>query len=751
MTSFFLPQRIFLLSAIVAAALVFQRGPSIFELSDSGHGWWSVAWWIAAPALAALACLLASVLSGGSDRIAWRHFALGCGLWSVGTLAWQLFDIQNGVAVFPGVADGAYLLTCAFFITGMFHFCREQRTTGIQVSNFALSLCSVAVAGFLLLLPNILASELQPFGTLVAGLYPVAWFGTAAFGLTCLAIYAPAHKRFTFGLLLMGALAQAVADLIYGLELMGSSYRVGASFDSFWVVAFLLIAWAAGEHIREARTATHRVRSLQESEAQQRAEAFVPAFALALIFVSVGVAGFLANGPVYLAFIPVALSFAGFLGIREHWAVLGERRNQAHLNHLAYHDPRTGLGNRLAFHQGLTVRLESVGRGPDFAVLCLDLDDFKLVNDTLGHPAGDALLVHIAARLRSCVRDDDLVCRMGGDEFAILQSRPTNRREVEALADRVLEIVSASYQLEEGSVSIGLSVGIALAPGDGRSPDQLLKMADIALYCAKAGGRGRYFFSEPAMEEQLRARHSLKIDLSAALANGELELAYQPIMHLSTNRVSAFEALLRWRHPNRGLISPMQFIPMAEETGLIVPIGEWVLEQACLEAAKWPDHISVAVNVSANEFRSNGLPERVGAALLKAGLRPGRLEIEITESVLLQDSDANLSVLRRLRALGVKIALDDFGTGYSSLAYLRRFPFTRQDRPRVRGQCRSRGRVASNCSGNYPAGARSWNGNHGGRRRDAGATRSDQVKGLRRGPGLLLQPPCAPGSYCSPH
>jgi diguanylate cyclase (GGDEF)-like protein len=676
MTTSLLHQRTLLFSAIAAAAVVFQGGPSALGLSALMEEWWAVAWWIVAPALAAVTCLLAAVFSEGEDRKAWRDFGFGCGLWSAGTLVWQLYDVRDGIAKFPGMADAAYLLTCVLFITGMFHYCRERRTTAIQVSNFALSLCAVAISGFLLLFPYILASELKPLGTLVASLYPVAWFGTAVFGLTCLAIYAPTHKRFTVGLLLMGALAQAVADLFYGLELMGSSYQVGAFFDSFWVISFLLICWAAGEQIRAARKQTHRSTS-QESKAQQRAEAFVAAVALALIFVSVGIWGFLVSGPVFLIFIPVALLFAGFLGLRQHWGLMVERRAQEHLMYLASHDGLTGLGNRLAFHQRLKSVLGSWSREFDVAVLCLDLDEFKLVNDTLGHPAGDALLVHIAARLRSCVRDGDLVCRMGGDEFAIIQSLSTSRREVENLANRILNTLRAPYQLEEGAVTIGLSIGIALAPRDATDPNELLKLADIALYNAKTGGRGTFRFSEPEMEEHLKARQALKADLSAAVANGELELVYQPIMDLSTDRVGALEALLRWRHPERGLVAPTDFIPFAEENGLIVPIGEWVLKQACLEAAKWPDHLTVAVNVSASEFRGNDLPARVSAALVNAGLPSRRLELEITETALLQDSDANVASLHRLRELGVKIALDDFGTGYSSLGYLRRFPFSR--------------------------------------------------------------------------
>jgi diguanylate cyclase (GGDEF)-like protein len=351
-----------------------------------------------------------------------------------------------------------------------------------------------------------------------------------------------------------------------------------------------------------------------------------------------------------------------------------QRRVREEIHYLAHHDPLTGTANRTQFRQRLEASLGTAAGSRDVAILCLDLDDFKTINDTLGHPAGDALLVELAARLKACTEQIDLVARMGGDEFAILC---VGARNLDAFAASVLQAVRRPFELEGQVLGVRGSIGIALASEGQPGADQLIKNADIALYAAKAEPGEGYRFFEPEMELKLTQKQLQKTELAAALDNCELELVYQPIIDLEYNRVSSFEALLRWRHPQRGLISPANFIPVAEETGLILPIGEWVLTQACLEAARWPTNVGVAVNLSAVQFRNKSLSRTVAAALAQAGLAADRLELEITETILLNDSAANLDVLHQLRKLGVKIALDDFGTGYSSLAYLRKFPFTK--------------------------------------------------------------------------
>ncbi|RPI35712.1 MAG: EAL domain-containing protein, partial [Hyphomicrobiaceae bacterium] len=335
----------------------------------------------------------------------------------------------------------------------------------------------------------------------------------------------------------------------------------------------------------------------------------------------------------------------------------------------------TDLPNRVLLAERLQQALIRAGSKGAVAVLCLDLDRFKEVNDALGHTVGDTLLKAVAGRLRSCVRDTDTIARMGGDEFVILQSAAAQPVDATSLAARIVEALSAPFVIEEHQMLVGASIGIALSPHDGAEPEQLLKNADIALYRAKSEGRGTYRFFEKGMDVRMQARRTLEIDLRKALVEGEFELYYQPIHDLERNALCGFEALLRWNHPQRGMVTPAEIIPLAEETGFIVPVGEWVLREACAEAAKWSNHLKIAVNLSPKQFRSRNLVQTVVNAIVASGLSPGRLELEITETILLHDSAATLETLRKLQNFGIRIALDDFGTGYSSLSYLRSFPF----------------------------------------------------------------------------
>jgi diguanylate cyclase (GGDEF)-like protein len=362
----------------------------------------------------------------------------------------------------------------------------------------------------------------------------------------------------------------------------------------------------------------------------------------------------------------------GVVGIHED--ITDRRRAEAQIRHMARHDALTDLPNRVLFKERVEIALERVRRGEKVAMLCIDLDRFKAVNDTLGHPVGDALLKAVAERLSRCVRETDTVARLGGDEFAIVQVGVELPIGATVLAQRIIETLSAPYTIEGHHIIVGTSVGIAIAPQDSDDPDQLLKSADMALYRAKADGRGRYRFFEAEMDKRMQARRGLELDLREALSLGGLEVFYQPVVSLKTNTVSSFEALLRWRHPHRGMVSPAEFIPIAEETGLIGEMGAWVLKQACSDAMTWPSNIKVAVNLSPVQFR-RGLVLDVLAALGHSGLPGHRLELEITETVLLQDEESTFSTLSHLRDLGASISMDDFGTGYSSLSYLRKFPF----------------------------------------------------------------------------
>jgi diguanylate cyclase (GGDEF)-like protein len=348
---------------------------------------------------------------------------------------------------------------------------------------------------------------------------------------------------------------------------------------------------------------------------------------------------------------------------------------QAKISHMARHDALTGLPNRVLFHEQLEQGLRRAGANDQLAVLCLDLDHFKDINDSLGHPIGDALLKEVGRRLKATVGGNDTVARLGGDEFAVVQIGRSEEAAARVLAGRLVEVISAPYEIDDHQIIIGVSIGISLSPQDGSNPDELLKNADLALYRAKADGRGTYRFFETGMDARAQARRLLEMDLRAALQRNEFEAYYQPIRDVASDRVVAFEALLRWNHPQRGLIAPINFIPLAEETGLIVQLGEFVLHGACADAATWPDDVDVAVNLSPVQFKSPNLIASVTAALAASGLSARRLELEITESVLLQNSEATLTTLHELRAMGVRISLDDFGTGYSSLSYLRSFPF----------------------------------------------------------------------------
>jgi diguanylate cyclase (GGDEF)-like protein len=771
-------------AAVTGAYLLFQQLPLQLDLGDEGKARWALVWWVVTPLATAALCVWVASRASPHDRRAFQAFGIGSFLWAVGTLTWQFVDTEG----FPGWSDVAYLGTCLSFAVGTFQYSATDRVISrLQLCTFAVAQSAVAIAVSLLLLPAVQASKLTAIGTLVACLYPMAWGGAAAFATLCVCLYASPRRRFVVGVLLAGLLAQGAADTLYAFDLMGASYVVGSSFDGLWILAFLLIGWAATDHKASFCRDEHGS-AVPSSKRQQRAEAFIPAGAILLIAAAGSFPGVIALGPISVWMLPLTIVFAVSLGLRQHWSLLDERqlrdeaaasreglalvlesttdsvlvinrdweilyvnqqarqflskvegfrlgasiwdlypetsrsnfrkhyerafstqepvvfqdyvseaglwvsvhaypkedilsvffrditehhKNASELEFLAHHDPLTHLSNREVFERQLGVELEV---GGEVAILWLDLDDFKTVNDSLGHPVGDQLLIKIASRLRACVPSARVVARIGGDEFAVLL---TDDPVPEKAAQRIIEALGHPVELEGRSISAAASIGIART-GDHRvSASDLIKQADIALYRAKADGRRSVRLFEPKMQTDLLAREARRTELVAALEKSEFELLYQPIVDLHLNRVTSFEALLRWRHPELGLVLPTDFIPIAEETGLIAPIGEWVLRQACLDAHDWPSPISVSVNLSPVQFRNRNLIDDVGAALRRAGLDAHRLELEITESVLLNDSETNLHLLNTLRQSGVGIVLDDFGTGYSSLAYIQRFAFSK--------------------------------------------------------------------------
>ncbi|MCA1387720.1 EAL domain-containing protein [Bradyrhizobium sp. IC3123] len=350
------------------------------------------------------------------------------------------------------------------------------------------------------------------------------------------------------------------------------------------------------------------------------------------------------------------------------------RKAEARIAYMAHHDGLTDLPNREHFQERLKQALDQAA-GKRVGVLYIDLDLFKNINDSFGHPVGDRLLKQLAERLTIAVRGTNLAARLGGDEFAVILAADVSPNEASACASLLIDMLKAPYDVDGQEMVIGASIGIALSPGDGTTPEELMRNADMALYRAKADGGGVHHFFEREMDLQAQRRRDMELDLRRAFANGEFELHYQPLVSIASDRISGFESLLRWRHPDKGMISPAEFIPVAEDIGLITQLGEWVLREACTEAVKWPVDVKVAVNLSPAQFRSRNLVQVVISALAQSGLSPKRLELEITESIFLAETDANVATLHQLRELGVGISMDDFGTGYSSLSYLRSFPF----------------------------------------------------------------------------
>jgi diguanylate cyclase (GGDEF)-like protein len=790
--------RILIVLLFAAGLAGFATGPDVLGLDEDSRIAWQAAMTLGSPLAAAVASLFASRRGTDAERSAWRSFAIGSGIYFLGNAGYLALALVDRKPVFPSLPEAAFFVMAMFFTAGMLRFTQVRNRFGaVQLYNFALIYCAVALSAIFVLNHNIATSVMTPFATVVAFLYPALWWAVATFGVLSLVLYAYGRKSVAYGLMVLAVLAEATADSRYALALMDGSYEIGGITQLLWIASSGLIVWSAIEQMAATRQPRVEVDEAVRTRRSDRsiAQATVPALAVGAILLSGSVSGVVGGAPYSYVAAVLAIGFALVAGFREHWIINTQRtlrgtveksredlaasrkqleavlesthdsvlvinrdwtiaywnshaaniiklnhdklkvggslwelftnaqtngeadhyrrvvetgqpeefelflpdqsmwigirafptdeglsiffrdisdqkRARDEIEHLAHHDPLTGLANRTLFQTRL-----NEAQGNEVAVLLLDLDHFKEVNDALGHPVGDILLVSVANRLRDVLGDRVTIARLGGDEFAAILIGHDGRNEVAAVAMRLIETVGQPYMINGRTVRVGASIGIGLASRKSGTSG-LFKDADIALYAAKTETRGAYRFFEISMQIELLQKQALRSDLVDALDRGEFSLAFQPLVDLRTNRVSGFETLLRWNHPRRGLVSPAEFIPVAEETGLIVPIGEWTLRQAAFEATRWPNGETVAVNLSSRQF-ADDLADMVERVLGETGLPAERLELEITETVLMRDSNANLETLRRLRERGVKIALDDFGTGFSSLGYLQRFPFSK--------------------------------------------------------------------------
>jgi diguanylate cyclase (GGDEF)-like protein len=792
--NFTIGRRLIALLLYASLLVLFAFGPAA-GLGEEGYALLSMVAQIGGPLLATALCFLAARRSANSDRRAWGNFTVGSALYFTGNLIYLGFVVAGYQPSFPSLPEVAYFVMAFFFAAGMFRYGNVgPQISRLQVYNFILIFCAVALASLFALAGSLRSSVLSQFGTLAAFLYPAVWFSVAASGIISLLLYRQGAKAFALVLLLLAVIAESAADYTYALELLAGTYKLGGPTQLLWVASSGLIVWAAVEHLAVAGGSAQVVPRRQKDRGI--AQAAVPGVAVAIVLLAGSFAETLLDGPYVWIAAMLSIAFALTTALRESWMIAVQRRLRAsversrkqllrseerlsavlestsdsvlvidrdwrvlffnqhaahtiakpdllrigvglwelfpafhtsgeadkyaeafltgeparfeiyvedrgawlgieayptsealsiffrdiseqrqtreEMRHMAEHDSLTGLANRLLFNQRLSDALAGTG---SVAVLLLDLDHFKEVNDTLGHPVGDSVLLGTASRMRDCVGPADTVARLGGDEFAVIVTGYSEIADVRRLARRIIDAANKAHEVAGETVLVGASAGISLSGS--RDPERLLKEADIALYAAKGDARGGYRIFEPAMEAGLNERQALRTDLRVGLERNEFELHYQPIIDLRRGRISGFEALLRWRHPRRGMVPPDQFIPLAEETGLILAIGDWALNTACAEAVHWPDDVSVAINLSTRQFRDNNLVDIIAHALDRSGLAPQRLELEITETVLLHDSRANLITLRRLRENGIRIALDDFGTGYSSLGYLQRFPFSK--------------------------------------------------------------------------
>jgi diguanylate cyclase (GGDEF)-like protein len=654
--------------------------------------------------LAAFACTRRGLRLSGSLRTSWVLLGASCGAWAVGQTIWTIYETGFGVEVpFPSWADAGYLAAVPLAAAGLIIMpAAAQSMAGllrIVLDGVMVALALFCTSWILVLGPLFEAGGDSLLGTILSLAYPVGDVVTITMLIFALlrARQGGEAARQPLYLVGLGLTGIALADSGFVYLTSQTSYTSGSFIDIGWFAGFAVLFVAARRPERPAPTADSE-QGLRFVSSLSVPYTPVVIMATTVLFQHLrgqaldGTATFTAMAVLLLIVLRQVLTLRENLGLLRtledrvelRTAELRRRekdrkRLQDELSHQAFHDSLTGLANRALFKDRVDHALKRFQRRRrPLAVFFLDLDRFKAINDSFGHASGDALLIAVSKRLSDCVRGEDTVARLGGDEFAVLVENLAGESEVRIVAERVKEAFRDPIVIDGRELAVAASIGIALSESGTETADDLLRNADLAMYRAKAAGGGARQYA-PEMHAGMIDRLELESDLRQALARDQLYIVYQPIVDLRTGRLSGAEALLRWQHPSRGVVSPADFIPVAESSGMIVPIGEWVLRQACREARRWDgirggEQLSVSVNLSGRQLQTSELPSIVPHALLDAGLAPGRLTLEMTESMLIDRSDEMLSLLHELRRIGVKLAIDDFGTGYSSLSYLHRFP-----------------------------------------------------------------------------
>ena len=652
----------------------------------------------AVPLVVAVTCIRRGLRLSGPLKTSWVLLGASCGAWGIGQTIWTIYETGLGREVpFPSWADAGYLAAVPLAVAGLLVMpAAAQSMAGLArniLDGVMVALALFCTSWILVLGPLFAAGGENLLSTILGLAYPVGDVVTITMLIFALlrARQGGEAARQPLYLIGLGLTGIALADSGFVYLTSQTSYTSGSLIDIGWFAGFAVLFVAARRPERPAPTAEDEG-GLRFVSSLSVPYTPVVVMATTVLFQHLrgkgldGTATFTAMAVLLLIVLRQVLTLRENLALVRNLEDRVEQRTADHkqlqeeLAHQAFHDSLTGLANRALFKDRVEHALTRLQRRRrPLAVFFLDLDRFKAINDSFGHASGDALLIAVSRRLRDCVRAEDTVARLGGDEFAVLVENLASESEVRIVADRVKEAFRDPIEIDGRELAVAASIGIALSEEAGaETADDLLRNADLAMYRAKAAGGGARQYI-PEMHAGMIDRLELESDLRQALARQQLYLVYQPIIDLQSGRVSGAEALLRWQHPTRGVVSPADFIPVAESSGMIVPIGEWVLRQACRDARRWDQvpggaALSVSVNLSGRQLQTSELPSMVPQALLEAGLAPGRLTLEMTESVLIERTDETLALLHELRRMGVRLAIDDFGTGYSSLSYLHRFP-----------------------------------------------------------------------------